>query len=1018
MKNKISILLVTLIFLSFSLFAQETTGELQGNILIPDGTYLPGVIINVKGTNLVGEKNIISDENGSYKIPMLPPGKYDLTFKLEGFKTAVLKGVELQVGKVLKMDIMMIPGKLEVIEKTKSTNSIIDVRQSSSITNVNRKKILRLPRGRNIGDYQGDCIDGVTYEKGKLGRGYSFNGASIAENTFFIDGMNVRDLMNGLNLQRVDVDCIEELQAKSSGYAAEYGGSMGGVISVITRSGGNKFQGDLSFYYSADWLKGKEKAPLVIDPYNVNNAIYDKEQSKDKFNTIEPAISLSGYFIKNKAWFFLNFSPSFTKITRTGRFVYKPEHNGEKFKSETTRYKGVAKLTFALSNSISLTLGGTLDWQKSLKLLPYSDGTEYYNPNSWNNFGYKLPKMTLSGSLNWTLPNDLFLNFSGGYFRSNAFDINKDSKNPPVRIWFANSNAQLTPGKGLVRDRNFNNISASESEVNKKYLQERIKAKGDLTYYLNALGDHVLKAGLELNKQKFSVNRLITGNETWAFFWKDLKNDLFVNYYTDFGGKAYPTTYGYVTSVKRKEFGTAENNIISLYFQDSWTLKKNLTLNIGFRMEQEKMPIMDKAKYDYAFKFNFFDKLAPRIGFAWDIKGNGKHKLFGSYGIYYDTLTFDMVYQALGGAIWWENTYDITTLDWKKYLNVRSPSWSADDPRPFNDPILGGKRFDSVNNREATNPDTEIQPDIKAFSKMEASLGYATMVSDNLSLTVTWLYNKVLNAIEDIGVMKEGGTSYYLGNPGSDWIRDKFDPQNNYDVPENYEAPKARRKYKALQFILEKSLANNWLGGISLNLSKLSGNFSGLASSDEFHKTAPMGERFFDSWYLHLKEDLTDSDGRLPTDRPLHIILYGAYTFDSNLTIGFSSFLKSGTPVTRYVDINNIRVGYAPQGRGNLGRTPTVWQIDLFLEKVFSLSDRVKFGITADISNLTNNRISLNKWSNENYEKIAVSNDELKLGYSIDDVMERMGTLRDPRYLKKYNFQAPISLLLGVNLKF
>ncbi len=1003
MKHKFLIILcAAAVLFSGVLFAQETTGELNGRVLLEDGAALPGVTVTATGTNLVGKKVTITDETGSYRLPMLPPGTYKLTFTLEGFKTVIRDKIILEVGKVLKLDIALQTGALEETVEVSGSTPLVDVRQSSTASNITKETFTKLPRGRNFTSVMANEA-GVNSVSG----GYSFNGASSAENTFFVDGTNTTGVTKGTGGHRVDTDSVEEVQVKSAGYSAEYGGSMGGVISVITKSGGNEFHGDLSLYYDADWLYKKSKAPLVVDPFDPNKLIYDDGRLKDKYQKWEPSFSLGGYILKDKIWFFANFSPYFSKTTRTGRFLFAPEHNGEKFESTTTRYKGSVKITTALTNNIRFNIGSTLDWQKESKDLPAVNGKSKYAPDGWESYGHKWPYITFSGGLDWTIGNNAFLSVTGGYFRANSYDSGEKPTDPPPFVYFSNSNAHLKPGADLVRDKGWHNYPWPHAKVNKRNISERIQAKTDFTYYLNAGGEHVFKTGVGWERKKLDLLNG-TANETWWITWRNDATGEGVYF------KGQPTTYGVVETYQYGDMGKTHNDVYTFYVQDSWTVSKNFTLNIGVRTESEKMPTFSD-KFGTAFKFGFFDKLAPRVGFAWDINGDGKNKVFGSFGLYYDIMKLKMSIGSFGAATFYRGYYDIATLDWKQYLTTLGPTW--DKSKNADDPILGGKKFEYKNLRELSDPETMVQPDIKPFSKMEFSLGYSRMVADNLSFTITGMYNKVLNAIEDIGIQHEGGESYFIGNPGSDWIREQFKPGVNPKVPAGYKAPKAIRKYRSVKFELSKKWSNNWFGGISLTWSRLTGNFSGLKSTDEGRRVAPNVNRFFDSWYMHLKQDLTSSDGVLPTDRPIDLRVYGAYTFNFDLTIGFNAYFRTGYPVTRYIDINDMQ-GYCPNGRGTLGRNPSSYNVNLTLEQKIKITDRVRLSFNVNIFNATNNTQKLVKGGSYNRDKVDVPNDVIKAGYDIDEIMKQQHTRVSLFYLKKYGFKSPISATLGFKLSF
>ena len=140
------------------------------------------------------------------------------------------------------------------------------------------------------------------------------------------------------------------------------------------------------------------------------------------------------------------------------------------------------------------------------------------------------------------------------------------------------------------------------------------------------------------------------------------------------------------------------------------------------------------------------------------------------------------------------------------------------------------------------------------------------------------------------------GKIYYTANPGYGYT---LRPTNGGKFDPTYpETPKAKREYWAVNFSLDKRFANNWLAGFSYTWSRLTGNYSGLASSDEWGRAGPYVERYFDLWHMAYDKNLTPVDGPLNTDRPHYAKFFGAYTLPFGLTVGAVVAAMSGTPVT------------------------------------------------------------------------------------------------------------------------
>ncbi len=1002
MLRLITILITGLLLCSTAAMSQEQSGELIGTVRLEDGSAVSDVSVLLEGTNLIGNRKYITDEKGQYRFPLLPPGNYTVTLTLEGFKQVVRKGIVLEVGRILKLDVVMPAGAVRDEIVLYGASPIIDVRKNAITSNITKAAISKLPKRR---DFTGVVATqaGINYEGTENAGGFSFNGASLSENTFFVDGMNTTDTENGFSGQRVDYDSVEEVQMKSSGSAAEYGGSMGGVISVITRSGGNRFHGSLSIYYENRKLRGNPREILMLDPVKNYEAYYIKPY-KDRGYSFEPGISLGGYIIKDSLWFFTSIIPQFEKINRPGRFIENPEYDRAIFTFKRRIFKGTGKLTAVISNNLRLSLSGTFNHVKKEGALPLQSGsTAYVTALNMKYQGRKIPIDTFSGNLDYLINSNLFLNISGGSYRTNEYDSNGPV--PITRLRFNNSNSHI-PGV-IHHAGNWHNSSWDQLNADIRAVSRRISLKGDLTYYFSFKGEHVVKTGLSWSNVSLDKFRGVA-KEYWYFHWKN--GDRFDTYVKS-DGTEVPLDYGYVRSYAYGENGKLDTDRWAFYIQDSWTIADKLTINYGLRFENEDMPSMDKDQPDAAFRFGFFDKIAPRIGFVYDFNGDGNNKLFGSFGLYYDVMKLSMATSAFGGVKYVMSYYNIADPDWTKYEDAESQFWSGSEG-----PVVGGELLETVNMR--TPSFSLVQPDMEPFSKVEVSLGYQKKLGNSLMLTVRGLYNSIINAVEDVGIRMNGTSRYFIGNPGSAWINKKYrEAAVKGHIPYGRKCPSPKRRYYSLQVNFDKKFSNRWLGGFSLTFSRLWGNFSGLASTDEAGRQDPNVQKYFDSWFIHYDSKLDESTGLLPTDRPFQAKIYGAYSFDSGFTIGFNMIAGSGTPISRSIEING-QDGYYPDGRKSDGRTPFYWQADLYIEYSVKLTDKVNLNLNMNITNITDNKIARSKYNLMTEELVNLTNEELMKGFDSEKLLETRGYVKDPRFLMKNSFQPPLQVMFGVRLSF
>lgn len=1004
-----SLPIALLLFCAFLVHGQEQTGEIIGTVFLEGGSVILGVKVEITGTNLVGRRTTVSDEMGIYRFPNLGPGGYTLNFTSRGFKSLKRDQIFLHVGQKLKVDVKMQTGRIEETVLVSGQSPLVDVRQSSTSRSINKEILANLPKGRDFSSV-------ITFQAGineePEGDGIHFDGASASENTFYVNGTNATQLLYATGRQGVFIDQVEEVQVKSSGYAAEYGGSMGGVISVITRSGGNEFRGDLTLYLDHNALNGSPNNPLAIDPIN-STALYD-EIYKDRWVYLEPGISLGGYVIKDRLWFYTSFMPRFRSINRPFRHLeldasgnrIKGEYDGEEIPYNSTNLAGSAKITAALSDNIRLTLSSTLDYYKTEGSLPGTNGFVDYRPDDWADEGYTFPGVTVSGSLDFSLGKKLFILISGGNYYWDRFYSGTADKYE-YRLVFARSNTHLDISDELKKPGGYENCEYTQISSWDKTKNSRFNLKADLTYYFNAGGEHMVKAGFGVERAALDI--LVGQNQpNWTFYWTQPNGDWAT--YQKVDGSSVDLTYGAVRSLVNNTMADVSTYRYSIYLQDSWTIGSRLTLNFGIRMEKEEFPSPSRERPEAPFNFDFFDKVQPRIGFAWDMGGDGRNKLYGSFGLYHDVMKF-MLLGRYGMRMRQETWYDLAAFDWKQYGTYQGYIWTGSQ-----EPILGGQFLEWKNYVEPAHNNT--QPDLKPFSKMEITLGYSRMLGSNLAFNARFLYNEILNAIESIGIRVGTSTTFYFGNPGSDWVNDLY-AQAALDgyIPAGRTCPPPVRRYMSLQLALEKKLSHNWLGSVSLTLSRLYGNFSGLSDSDLAGHTPNVGQSW-DSWFLHYEADgKTESLGLLQTDRPFDLKIYGAYSFDFGVTIGMYSYFKSGTPISRLMVLNDLR-SYHPLGRNSDGRMPFLWNVDLFVEYNWKLSETINLNINANVTNLFDTRIAVQKDRTWFYRGIQLDNDTINQGFDAAQVAAEKGIPVNPSFLWDSNWQRPISVRLGLRLSF
>ena len=327
-------------------------------------------------------------------------------------------------------------------------------------------------------------------------------------------------------------------------------------------------------------------------------------------------------------------------------------------------------------------------------------------------------------------------------------------------------------------------------------------------------------------------------------------------------------------------------------------------------------------------------------------------------------------------------------------------------------PITNDPRIEYLDSRNWRIPSFDtVDPNMEPYSKSEITLGLQRKLGEDLSLTVRYLYNNINWAIEDIGVETPEGEKYFISNPGGPWIQELY-ASNGWP-----ECPKAKKRYHSVNVGFDKRYSNNWMAGLHYTWSSLWGNFSGLASSDEFGRHSPNVERYWDAWFLHRDQDMNEATGQLPTDRPHQFKVYGSYTWDFGVTIGFYSYAMSGTPLTKEFSFGGMQ-GFYPLGRFTNGRTPFLTRTDLYLEYNLSLGGKYALQLNANVSNVFNQRIAQRTYMLYNRQTLYLTQEETIAGFDHEAEYAKFGGRLDPRYGQDRYYTNGIDMRLGVRFVF
>lgn len=918
--------LILLTFFSTNAFAQTATGTIEGTVTDKNGAVIPGATVTIElSNNSAGFKKIVTtNENGYFVFTEIPSGNYEIY--------ASAKGFDLLVKYVV------------VSSNTTTTNftlsHVVAARSQSTIT----EEKVEFPPHKTVFSSLLKFAPSVRPEV--LSGGFQINGASGSENTFFIGSQEVTNFRTGqLNSNNdLPLELIETVTIQTNVDAGS-SGATGGVINVVTRKGTSSWRGNFGISFTPNSLQGSPNA--FINRFGTNSGQIEYFQpNKDGGSGYFPTASIGGPIIKNRFWFFASYSPQIYRTTRTIDY-FSSSNPANRAINQTVEYESTVRTDQAFLR---------LDAQATSKIRLY--GAFLYNPIAQDGAlpsaseglggvpqsagglsgaallaerGGRQNSNLVNGQMIWNLTNNTIIAIHAGRTFLNE---KLDSYGIPriTRFICSTGSTNIPAGAGCAPGfQNIANNSILEYDVSKR---TTFDASADVVG-INALGRHNFKFGYQYNRLFNAVKDGYTDTGIVQ---------LFYGRSIDVLGVPITPTPGNLGSGFLQRFGTVGegNNTNQAFFaQDSWDFKSRLTLNLGIRFENENIP-------DYGqnldLKFGWKDKIAPRLGFAFDVLGDGKNKLFGSFGFYYDRLKYQLS-RSQFPQIFYRDFFEILPSRGANYANYTLQNIlgnNTDNPLG-NCPIANSTGYSvcqfslfipSNIGPAVIFPYPTFDPELKPQRTSGWTIGYEREIFRNWIFTASYIHRQLDRAVEDIGVFNsQGSESYFIGNPG-------FNLHCEINAGTNFPCAKAERKYDALEIVLDKR-ATSYFFSANYTYSRLYGNYSGLTSSDEFGRVSPNVTRYFDLPPYGFDANGNADNGRLATDRPHYFKAFGGYTFrwNANNTTTVSAFttIQSGTPLTTIYSLYSLQTSIL-NGRGDLGRTETFTETDLLL------SHRYKFG--------------------------------------------------------------------------
>ena len=579
---------VTTALLAVSLAApvagQDVAGGLEGwAVETAAGEPLPDVEVTAEGPRLQAPRATRSDDRGRFLLLALPAGMYTVRLRLIGRRPVTLRQVTVLLGQASNLgEIPMEPEALELPEITVSgQRPVVDPSSTALATNLRYEDFSDLPVQRN---FRSIIALAPQANASYLGDEANIAGSSGGENAYFVDGVNVTDPHFGATSFNLPYNFVEEIQIKTGGYEAEYGRALGGIVNVVTPSGGNTF-------------KGQGYAFLTQDELRADARLGTDDVALGSFSQYDIGGSLGGPIVRDRLWFFAAYNPTFDR-----RDASVP--GSGPLRDERTSHLLAGKLTWQATPVSSVTFTALGDPSRHDRVAFYDDGSgPVTNPEAI------LGRLSTGGS---------------------AFSLRGQTIARPNLLLeaFVSYSAQVLhnePATELGReepriDDLVTGITSGGYGASNRIRLRRTAASLSATL---GLGAHSVKLG--------------------AAYEDNFADETFDVGLGELGGFIIRTSESSYTWQKALTVGRAHNRIPTLYLQDGWQANRRLRLNAGLRYEAQYLTGSDGKVAQ-----SITGELQPRIGAIYLPGRLGSQRVFASWGRYYEQVPLVLATTSYG----------------------------------------------------------------------------------------------------------------------------------------------------------------------------------------------------------------------------------------------------------------------------------------------------------------------------------------------------------------------------------
>ncbi|PZO72128.1 MAG: TonB-dependent receptor [Sphingomonas taxi] len=890
----------------------SATGRVRGT----NGEPIAGASVAVTSNDQGFTRTVTTNSDGTYRVTALPQGNYTFTISAAGFDTFTDNAVVLSQGSAANQftlaatgatasdEIVVTAGRIRTVDFDRNTTgTVLNVADTAARVPVARDitSVILLTPGAVSGDNRFGSLPAI-------------NGASVSENVYYVNGLNITQFRNGLGAVPIPFDFYQTVETKTGGISAEFGRFTGGMFNATTKSGSNEFHGGVTFNWAPDDLRSDTRNTYAAD----NDASFSDRK--------EFIAQLSGPIIKDHLFFYglynsrsvTNKSGATGTVSATGTGINgcatNPTFCGTS-EDLASFNQAIVGTSYLIDRNSSPFYGGKIDavivdgqrleatyFNTSATTVRDIFGTstyslasgQRYNLNTNEAGGYVSSTVLRSGGENYV--GRYTGTFTDWLTLSAAYGVNKNRE----------TTESSTPELASVNDlRNGGNASIGNVTGNNNVAFDKrtfYRADADLNFRL--LGSHHIRFGYD--REDLNLRNFITANGGFQY---ELNTAAGTAATIDPvvglpGGTQYVKARTFVSG------GEFDSRNVAFYAQDSWQLfGDRLQLNLGIRN--------DKFENKNAAGVTFYkakDQWSPRLGFSADPMGDGLTKVYGSFSRYYLPVAANTNVRLAGSELDYDTYYRLSGLGPNNIpvLGGAITGGSGLEPCPGGTPAGTA----CVVRNDGSVPDTAsvVASNLKPQSLDEIVLGFERRVGSRIKFGAYYTQTDLNDSLEDAALdqaiipycVSQGKTAascraiwngvhqYALINPGRDVSVTLSDPLPGETALRTVTLsgaalgyPQAERKYRSMTFTFDREFDGKWDLHANYTYAKLVGNIEGGIRSDNAQTDAGLTTAF------DLPALVNGTYGYLPNDRRHNFKAYGSYRFADWLTLGANGVLAS-----------------------------------------------------------------------------------------------------------------------------